>query len=232
LYLQDVADPWKRRFGAIVLSKPRLDNDKQLLDLLRNGGYRFFIYDQDTGQQLYPQLAHLQFPGSHPAGLTPVFIPESSDFAVYRVLQDNNPALDSLDVTLDGIRLTGYESLLSEAQPRGSGQRLGVYLYWKDDRPLANRLKVFVHVINAKGEIAGQHDGEPQIGTWPTNEWQAGETVCDFHMVTFNRPLPPGTYSVRVGLYDEGTGKRLPVLHAGENMVVDDSIVVESLVIK
>jgi len=64
LYLQDVADPWKRRFGAVILSKPQIDNHAQLLNLLQSGGYRFFIYDEATGRQLYPHLANLQFPAS------------------------------------------------------------------------------------------------------------------------------------------------------------------------
>jgi hypothetical protein len=233
LYLQDVADPFNRRFVQAAFTVSKLESYQELLKLLRDRGYRYFIYDQATGKRLYPNLANLQFPDSRPTGLAPIFAPESGDFTVYRVLQGEAPTYLSLDASLaNGVRLIGYESHLSEAQPRGSGQQLGVYLYWQADQLLSQRYKVFVHVINAQGKLVAQHDGEPQVGADPTDEWKPGQVVCDFHMVSLDHPSSPGLYSIRVGLYDEDSGKRLPVLNAGGNASVDDAIVLETLDIR
>ena len=210
LYLQDVADPWKRRFAEPALTTRGLESHEQLLDVLRRGNYRFFIYDKQTGNQLYPKLASLQFPDSRPKGLAPIFAPESGEFAAYRVTGMESQAYRSLDVTLEeGVRLIGYETFLSADQPRGSGQRLGVYLYWKAERPLAQQLKVFVHLMNAEGKLITQHDGEPQIGAYPTNEWKPGETFVDFHALPISANVPPGEYTLLAGLYDESSGIRL-----------------------
>jgi hypothetical protein len=233
LYLQDVADPFNRRFVQAAFTVPKLESQQELLNLLRDRGYRYFIYDKTTGKRLYPNLANLQFPDSRPAGLAPIFAPESGDLAVYRVLQSDNPTWRPVDASLaDSVRLIGYESLVSEAQPRGRGQQLGVYLYWRTDQPLSQRYKVFVHVVNAEGKLVAQHDGEPQIGAYPTDKWEPGQVVCDFHSASLDHSLPSGSYSIRAGLYDEDSGKRLPVLNAGRNASVDDAIVLETLDIK
>jgi hypothetical protein len=174
----------------------------------------------------------LLYPDSRPAGLAQIYAPESGDLAVYRVTQDDAQAVRPLDVSLDqGIRLMGYASRLSQNQPPGSPPSLGVYVYWQAERAAPARYKVFVHVVNAEGKLAGQHDGEPQMGAYPTNEWKAGETVCDFHYIAFDKPLPPGAYSIRAGLYDEATGRRVRVRGAGASAVVDEAIVLESLTV-
>jgi hypothetical protein len=229
LYLQDVADPWKHRLSIPTLTTRGIESHEQLLRLLREGGYRFFVYDQATGRQLYPNLSALQFADSRASGLAPIYAPESGEFAVYRVMQDQSQAFRPLDVSLDqGIQLKGYESRLSQNQPPGSPSSLGVYMYWQAERAGTARYKVFVHVVNAQGKLVGQHDGEPQIGAYPTDAWKAGETVCDFHYVSFDKLLPPGTYSIRVGLYNEETGQRVRVTRAGASVVVDQAIVLET----
>jgi len=229
LYLQDIADPWKHRLSIPTLTTRGIESHEQLLRLLREGGYRFFVYDQATGRQLYPNLSALQFADSRASGLAPIYAPESGEFAVYRVMQDQSQAFRPLDVSLDqGIQLKGYESRLSQNQPPGSPSSLGVYMYWQAERAGTARYKVFVHVVNAQGKLVGQHDGEPQIGAYPTDAWKAGETVCDFHYVSFDKLLPPGTYSIRVGLYNEETGQRVRVTRAGASAVVDHAIVLET----
>ena len=49
---------------------------------------------------------------------------------------------------------------------------------------------VFVHVMNANGSAAAQHDGMPQLGAYPTRLWVAGEDVADTHPLQ----LPSGSY--------------------------------------
>jgi mannosyltransferase len=155
-------------------------------------------------------------------------VPKSGDYAVYRVLSKPGETLRPLDVSLEGgLRLTGYQVFVSQDQPRGSGQRIGIYLYWKTEQAIADRLKVFVHLVNDKGELIGQDDSEPQVWFYPTNEWKPGETVLDFHAVPL-KGTATGKLAIRVGLYNDDTGQRLRVFDAGGATVVENAVVLEA----
>jgi hypothetical protein len=43
-------------------------------------------------------------------------------------------------------------------------------------------------------------------GQFPTGTWQPGDTVVDLHQLS----LPPGNYTLQVGLYELATLQRLP----------------------
>ena len=47
-------------------------------------------------------------------------------------------------------------------------------------------------------EDAGAH---PVSGYYPTGAWTEGEVVSDYHEIGFNPSLPPGAYTVQVGLF-------------------------------
>jgi hypothetical protein len=147
---------------------------------------------------------------------------------VYRVLGKPGDTFLPLAVSLEGgLRLKGYEALLSQDQPRGSSQRVGVYLYWTTGQTTAQRLKVFVHIVNERGELIGQDDSEPQVWFYPTNEWQPGETVLDFHAVPLKETPAAGKVAVRIGLYDGDTGQRLSVTDAGGATVTENAVVLD-----
>jgi hypothetical protein len=232
LSLEDVADPWKRRLSAPALTTRGIESYEQLLKVLHEGGYQFFIYDKTAGRQLYPKLESLLYPDSRPQGLTPIYVPESGEFAAYRVLQNDAPTVRRLDVTLNGgIKLIGYESHVSQDQPRGSSSSLGVYLYWQTVQPLNESLKVFVHVLNSQGQLVAQDDSVPAVWTRPTQTWQPGETIVDFHQVRMGAEVQPGEYTVQVGLYDEETDTRVQRVDAAGNPIAD-TIVLSKINIK
>jgi mannosyltransferase len=105
-----------------------------------------------------------------------------------------------------GILLAGYDL---EQQPG----TLTLTLHWQGLAPMAARYKVFVHLLGDGGpsDIRAQADGYPHL---PTTGWVPGQYVSDRLGVNLPAGLPPGTYSLLVGLYDETTGDRLPVLDA------------------
>jgi hypothetical protein len=209
LRYHDVADPWKRRFDMAFAIAPELESYKNLLNLLRSRDYRFFIYDDDTGVSLYPELDFLLAPESRPEGLAPIYIEKGRKYVVYRVLDDRSLAYQKVDATwINGIKLEGYEIHLSEDMPKRDQQhRLGVYLHWQATQPVTQMLKVFVHVLDENGQLVGQSDGLPALWTYNTNEWEVGETVMDFHQVLFEEPLVSDSYTVQTGLYTEGEGR-------------------------
>ena len=70
---------------------------------------------------------------------------------------------------------------------------------------------VFVHLIKEDQTRIAQHDGQPVQGFYPTQLWQEGEVISDFHWLN----LPPHesinieTDTLAVGLYNPETGERL-----------------------
>jgi hypothetical protein len=106
------------------------------------------------------------------------------------------------------IVLLGYSR---QAQLTPQGGLLGVTLYWQTEAPLTERYKVFVQVLNAAGQVVGQHDGEPANGRLMTPQWAVGQTVLDNHGVVVQSPLT-GELQLIVGLYPlDRPQERLPV---------------------
>jgi hypothetical protein len=205
----DVEDPWRRRFDmAFSLARDVTDYD-ELLKFIQEHGYRFFIFDRETGLLLYPGMEFLLFAESRPAGLVPIYIQEHHDFAIYRV-EGNWPEPEPVGARLEnGIVLTGYEFYQCQDLPRGSGHRFGLYLHWKATEPLSRSFKVFVHAVDSEGQLITQRDGVPVLWMHPTDAWEVGESVIDFYPLHFDEALGPGPYTILVGLYDPESGRRV-----------------------
>jgi hypothetical protein len=84
-------------------------------------------------------------------------------------------------------------------------------LVWHSLAATNRRYSVFVHVLDAQGLLVAQADAEPQQGRYATPLWQPGEYVTDDYDFT----LPPGAYTLRVGLYVPETGERLALADGG-----------------
>ncbi|NJN98054.1 MAG: hypothetical protein HC875_30225, partial [Anaerolineales bacterium] len=74
----------------------------------------------------------------------------------------------------------------------------------------------FVHLINDKGELTAQADGQPVLWTRPTTTWAMGESIEDRYGVWLPPQTAPGNYKVQVGLYRPADGQRLHLTNGGE----------------
>jgi 4-amino-4-deoxy-L-arabinose transferase-like glycosyltransferase len=112
------------------------------------------------------------------------------------------------------IGLLGYD--LAGDQLR-AGETIELGLYWRTTTPVAERYKVFTHLVGdqvnpASGSILwGQHDAEPDNFMQPTTTWIPGEIIVDQHSIPIDPDAPPGRYRILVGLYDGLSGVRLDV---------------------
>lgn len=132
-------------------------------------------------------------------------------YAVPAKLSDA-PAVESAARFGEHITLAGYTLPSTQLQP---GDILQLDLFWRTDAPLNERYKVFVHVLDQKGQIVAQTDREPGGGQNPTTNWKSNELIVDRYGVLIPEDTPPGTYRLEIGLYDfEGT--RLPVSAGGD----------------
>ncbi len=104
----------------------------------------------------------------------------------------------------DQVELLGYD-----LQPTNGHWSLT--LYWRAAQPVENDYTVFVHLVGPDGQIWAQDDAAPGGGFFPTSFWQSGDTVTDTHELTLPEDVPAGIYHLVVGLYQPGSGARLPV---------------------
>ncbi|MHB1294785.1 MAG: hypothetical protein ACYC4R_07280 [Anaerolineae bacterium] len=111
----------------------------------------------------------------------------------------------------DQVLLTGYSLDVSNAK---AGGEVRLTLLWQPTTHLAEDYTVFMHLVDAEGDIATQLDGQPLAGDYPTSMWQVDEEIEDQHVLALPADLPAGTYTLRVGLYQLDTGNRLPIVGA------------------
>ena len=127
-----------------------------------------------------------------------------------------------------------------------SGGSLRLHVFWRAARPSSSQRRsllggvpdwvagpaldytVFVHVLDAAGQVVAQADGQPVGGAYPTSWWWPGQTVEDVRAVAL-KGVPPGSYRLALGIYDLATGQRLPVSSGGRE-VPDRQIVLEQKV--
>jgi hypothetical protein len=116
----------------------------------------------------------------------------------------------------DAIALVGYD-LEKDARA------LRLAIYWISLAPMEQDYQVFVHLIGPDGALAGQADGPPIGGDYPTSFWSPNEVITDERFIP-TVGLPAGTYRLRVGMYLLETGERLPATGADGARLPDDVI--------
>ncbi len=120
------------------------------------------------------------------------------------------------------------DEALVPQRPFHPGDSIPVTLRWHAIQPVPTDYTVFVHLIKPDlVTLINAADSGPVNGAMPTSQWQVGEIVVDPHLVTIPEGTPPGTYQIRIGLYNaEG---RLPVVDSGETTVQDNSVFISNV---
>lgn len=206
--LQDVGAPTRERFAQAYWLTPNLASVADVAPTMRSRGSRFLIYDRETGAAVMPALQGLLSPETRPPGLAPIYFPDDRQFVIYRLAESQ----DCLPVNTrfeNKVTLECYEARVSQDVPAGSGWRVSVYLNWRTEARLDASLKVFVHLLNSEGKLVAQDDSVPALWTYPTDEWKPGEVIVDFHEFVVDASVPPGAFTLWVGLYDPDTGARV-----------------------
>ncbi|MCP5095229.1 MAG: hypothetical protein GY943_06735 [Chloroflexi bacterium] len=108
----------------------------------------------------------------------------------------------------DEILLQGYDL-------ETAGGTVDVTLYWQALQPMTHSYTVFMHVIDADGQLVAQHDGLPMQGNVPTTCWVSGEMIADKHTLDLPENVD-GQLSFVTGLYRLETGERLSTAGAGQ----------------
>jgi len=131
-----------------------------------------------------------------------------------------------------GEELGGKVRLLgAEVEPRGvaegieAGETLTVTLVWQGKEEMEQSYRVYVHVLGPTGEVLVQSDGEPAGWRRPTTGWAVGEVVKDERVLSIPRDAAGGAYEIVTGMYDLGTGERLPLSDGSTSVLVTPLII-------
>ncbi|MGD8735772.1 MAG: hypothetical protein PVJ85_03365, partial [Anaerolineae bacterium] len=106
------------------------------------------------------------------------------------------------------IELTGIDLADETLAP---GDIVPLTLFWRTHGPIPNDLKVFVHLLDAQGQLVAQRDSQPAGGLRPTSTWTKDEVIVDRYGVLLPGDLPAGEYRLIAGMYRPASGERLPI---------------------
>jgi len=96
-------------------------------------------------------------------------------------------------------------------EPSQSIPEVRLSLIWRSEKPVTQSYDVFVHVVDADGQIIAQADNKPVFNLAPTNRWLAGDIIQDSYVINWPEQAAVATYTVKIGLYQRETGERLTV---------------------
>lgn len=123
------------------------------------------------------------------------------------VHREKTPAV-SLDVPFAGnIRLRGYT-----ITPASAGAPMPITLFWEATGTPTQDYTVFVHLLSPGGQLLQVADAPPVANNYPTSFWRSGDWIDDQHLMPLPADLPPGDYTIAVGLYLPETEELLPRL--------------------
>jgi hypothetical protein len=96
-------------------------------------------------------------------------------------------------------------------------------LFWRSDQAVDTYAVIFVHLLDAQGNLAWGADSPPLSGIYPTTDWLPGRIVADPRHIELDN-LPSGAYTVSVGMYEKPSDERLPVKDAAGQDIPTNSI--------
>jgi 4-amino-4-deoxy-L-arabinose transferase-like glycosyltransferase len=116
------------------------------------------------------------------------------------------------------LRLQGYTLKATGAGGPGvyrAGGSIPISLFWEVEQQLATDYHVFLHLCRECGlPPVASDDGPPLDGYLPTSVWLPGKPARDDRSISLPADLPPGEYTLLLGVYapgDPSEQARLPV---------------------
>lgn len=101
----------------------------------------------------------------------------------------------------DVADLIGYQIITSTVANSTS-----IMTYWRAAGSVTSPVELFLHALNADGEIVAQHDG---FGT-SAYGWHSGDLIVQLSRLDI--PTDTGPLWLELGLYNPDSGERLPIL--------------------
>jgi hypothetical protein len=115
-----------------------------------------------------------------------------------------------------------------------AGAALPITLTWHSLERIPHQWSVFIHLAAdaTSDELLVVRNSVPRDGTLPMPLWTPGDWITDAHTLDLPPDLPPGSYTLRVGLYRaDGDGRRAAVWDAADSLI-GDYLVLGTLVVE
>jgi len=109
---------------------------------------------------------------------------------------------------------------LNAASARMTADGLQVELIWRALEPVPDDVTVFVHVLDANGQLIAQADGDPIAGTYPFDQWPKDLIVRDVRSLD----VKGSGLSIQVGLYNRSSGERLKATSSEGASFADNAV--------
>ncbi|MEZ4731034.1 MAG: hypothetical protein R3E79_28270 [Caldilineaceae bacterium] len=122
------------------------------------------------------------------------------------------PAYPLTDVPVFGNQIALAGSNLAPMVDLSAGATLPVTLTWQALTRPQKDYTGFVQLLDAQGRLVAQHDQPLTNNFIPATLWNPGLMMADEYQLHLPATLAPGAYRLIVGLYDGGTGVRLPII--------------------
>ncbi len=133
----------------------------------------------------------------------------------------SSDALESIPHQTDVVygeqmRLLGYEL---EDQVFRPGESIYVTLYWQGVAQMEKDYSVSLILLTPSGDLIGQEDSYPGLGSYPTSAWKPGDTFADRCWVrTKLRVQTPTIARVGVSVYHLPSMEYLPARRDGQDL--------------
>jgi hypothetical protein len=95
-----------------------------------------------------------------------------------------------------------------------------ITLLWQSDAPIQEDYSIFLHLLDANGNLIGQADGLPYHNLYPPAAWLPGQVVEDTRSLDL-KDAPPA--KIVIGVYNPHSGARLPAVDADNTPLPDDA---------
>lgn len=169
---------------------------------LPSGLYRVQIEIDAEGIGRVPYLSNANQPISDKYLLGP-----------FKISEPEPSSIEIADAETVNAKVGNAITLLASAMnsPPRRGDSLALTLYWRADSKIEKDYTVFIHLLDASGDVRAQIDAQPRGGAYPTSLWDSGEIVRDEYSVELPPDLAAGDYSIELGMYEFPSLARLSV---------------------
>jgi 4-amino-4-deoxy-L-arabinose transferase-like glycosyltransferase len=134
----------------------------------------------------------------------------------------NLPLSAQLDTTMaDGITLLGLSNHEQMVKPWWPGESRDLVLYWQTTQSIDQNHPLTLALVDADGASRTDWINLPAGGHFPTDRWQANDTIRDPWSLTLPPYVPPGDYRLTVRLGKGSPANLLTVPVEGRSRLFD-----------
>ncbi len=110
------------------------------------------------------------------------------------------------------------------------GESLDITADWSAQQSIQRPDTLFIHLLDAQGNLVAQYDGMPLDSAWPTTCWQTQHAFNDHYTLSLPPDIKPGDYHLSLGFYWLPTQERAPLLN--ESAPAGDQIELGTITIR